>query len=405
VSEFEDRERDIVFLSTLGVLSACLPNVYCVYDKKKYYPNLNLFIVAPPASGKGAMSWAKLLVNPIHEKIMSDSKTKIEQYRNSTTTSVDKPEFKIKLLPGNASSVRVYYHLKNAHDSLLIFESEADSLSNMLKHDWGDFSDIMRKAFHHETISISRATDDVFFEIKNPKLSMVLSGTPNQIKPLIESKENGLFSRFMFYYFDDVSRWKDVSPSAEYVDLEDIFENYSKVIYQLYGKLYLKEKPINVKFTITQWQKFQSTMSLATDTFIGNEKGDFLSVVKRFGIIAIRIAMILTVLRSNEQINSQTSELHCSDEDITKAIDITKVMIEHSLFVFDLFSKDTVYIPVKERILFNQLPNNFSRSVGLRLALNSGFAERTFADVLKRWEKKGIISKQGHGEYKKLKIN
>ena len=173
----------------------------------------------------------------------------------------------------------------------------------------------------------------------------------------------------------------------------------------MYGKLYFKENPINVKFTIAQWQRFQTTMSLATDTFIGNKKGEFLSVVKRFGIIAIRIAMILTVLRNNEYINEKTSELECSDEDIIKAIDITKIMIEHSLFVFDLFNKDSVFIPMKERILLNQLPVNFSRSVGLRLALNSGFAERTFADVLKRWEKKGIISKQGHGEYKKLKIN
>lgn len=406
VLEFESRERDIVFLSTLGVLSSCLPKVYCVYDRKKYYPNLNLFIIAPPASGKGAMNWAKLLVNPIHDKIMMDSKARIEQFRNSTSTiGIEKPEFQIKFLPGNVSSARVYNHLKNAHDSLLVFESEADSLSNMLKQDWGDFSDVMRKAFHHETLSISRATDDIYFEIKNPKLSMVLSGTPNQIKPLIASKENGLFSRFMFYYFDDVTRWKDVSPNANYIDLEDVFENHSKVVYKLYGKLYFKENPIHVKFTNSQWQRFQNTMSLATDTFIGNEKEEFLSVVKRFGIIAIRIAMILTVLRNNELIDRQTSELECSDEDITKAIDITKVMIEHSLFVFDLFSKDSVFIPMKERILLNQLPTNFSRAVGLRLALNSNIAERTFADVLKRWEKKGIIAKQGHGEYKKLKIN
>lgn len=403
ISEFELRDRDIVFLSSLVVLSACLPKVYCVYDKKKCFTNLNLFIIAPPASGKGSMNWAKFLVNPIHEKIMADSKTRIRQFRTSTTTDeIEKPEFQIKLLPGNISSAKIYKHLKNAHDSLLIFESEADSLSKMMKQDWGDFSDVIRKAFHHETISMSRATDDVYIEIKNPKLSIALSGTPNQLKPLIASKENGLFSRFMFYFFDDVSRWKDVSPTANYIDLEEVFENNSEIVSQLYGKLFSKENPVEVKFSMSQWTRFQDIMILVTDTFIGNNKGDFLSVVKRFGIIAMRIAMILTVFRKIDLIDG--NELECTDDDITIALDITKILIEHSLFVFDMYSKDATYIPIKESILLHQLPIHFTRAEGLSIALNSSIAERTFADILKKWTQNGVVSKEGHGKYKKLKI-
>jgi hypothetical protein len=70
----------------------------------------------------------------------------------------------------------------------LIFENEADALSNMLKQDYGNFSDILRNSFQHETVSISRASDDRYFEIKSPQLSIVLSGTPNQVMPLIQSK-------------------------------------------------------------------------------------------------------------------------------------------------------------------------------------------------------------------------
>ena len=53
---FQERERDIVLLSTLGVLSACLPKVYGIYDSNRYSPHLYLLIIAPAASGKGAMS-------------------------------------------------------------------------------------------------------------------------------------------------------------------------------------------------------------------------------------------------------------------------------------------------------------------------------------------------------------
>lgn len=63
--KFENREKDIVFLSLIGVISACLPNVFGIYDSRINYPNLNVFIVAPPSSGKGVMNWSKKIIEPI----------------------------------------------------------------------------------------------------------------------------------------------------------------------------------------------------------------------------------------------------------------------------------------------------------------------------------------------------
>jgi hypothetical protein len=406
VSGFESRERDIVFLSSIGVLSACLPMVFSTYDRKKYNANLYLFIIAPPASGKGAMNWSKILVDPIHEKIIKESKSKLQEYKRLTDNSgVAKPEMQLKILPGNTSSPKVYHHLQNTNDSLLIFESEADSLSNMLKQDWGDFSDILRKAFHHESASISRATEDRHYEIKNPKLSIVISGTPNQLKPLISSVENGLFSRFMYYYFEDVQGWKDVSPEAQVLDVEDVFKSSARIVSQLYDKLHLRQNPLEIKFPKNQWDLFQTEMSLATDTLIKSGKFDFISVIKRHGLMTFRIAMILTVLRNNQLINDEINDLNCSDEDFARSLDIIKIMIEHSLFVFDMNDKSSVYLPMNERKLLHELPNQFSRAIGANSALKFNIAERTFADVLKRWEAKGIISKEGHGVYKKLKVS
>jgi hypothetical protein len=406
VSGFESRERDIVFLSSIGVLSACLPKVFSIYDRKKNDANLYLFIIAPPASGKGSMNWSKILADPIHENLIKESKSKLQAYKRLTDNSgVVKPEMQIKILPGNVSSSKVYHHLQNAQDSLLIFESEADSLSNMLKQDWGDFSDILRKAFHHESVSISRATDDRLYEIKNPKLSIVISGTPNQLKPLISSVENGLFSRFMYYYFDEIQGWKDVSPEAQFLDVENIFEASARVVSQLYDKLKLKQNPLEIKFSKTQWDLFQTEMGLATNTFIENDKIDFLAVIKRHGLMTYRIAMILTVLRNKELINDEINHFECSDEDFLKSLDIIKIMMEHSLFVFDMNNKNSVYFPMNERMLFNTLTENFTRQQGVKEASLFKIAERTFADVLKRWCKKGIISKEGHGDYKKLKMS
>ncbi len=405
ILEFEGRERDIVFLSSIVALSACTPGVYFYYGRKKVHPNLYLFIIAPAASGKGEMLWAKLLIDKIHDTIVLDSKQKISEFQNSSAgNNHNKPQLKVKIVPGNVTSAKFYKFLQNADDSLIIFESEADTLSSMLNQDFGDFSDVLRKAFHHESSSVGRSTNDIHYEIKNPKLSIVVSGTPNQVKPLIDSKENGLYSRFSFYYFDDVCGWKDMAPNASYNNLEDKFLKHGDYIYDLYTKLKIRNNPLQFKLTKSQWEKFQNIMSATTDAFIQTKKTEFLSVVKRSGLMTMRIACILTVLRNAESINDDVTELACSDHDLSVAIEVIRVLMEHSLLVFDKYSKDAIIIPVKERILLATLPKNFTRAIGLEVALKLNFKERNFDNILSRWVKNGVVLKESHGEYQKSKL-
>ena len=72
--DFKGREKDIVLLSTLGVLSNCLPNIWGYYDGDVVYPQLYIMIIAPAASGKGVMNYSRVLIEPIHDKIFNDSK-------------------------------------------------------------------------------------------------------------------------------------------------------------------------------------------------------------------------------------------------------------------------------------------------------------------------------------------
>lgn len=60
----------------------------------------------------------------------------------------------------------------------MIWEHEADTLADTLSKEWGNFSDALRKAFHHEYISYQRKTNNEHFEIENPNLCLALSGTP-----------------------------------------------------------------------------------------------------------------------------------------------------------------------------------------------------------------------------------
>ena len=306
---FEGRERDIVLLSSIGVVSACLPKVFGIYDRDKYYSNLFILIIAPPASGKGVMNKAKKLVEGIHNYIKELSQAEIddclEETKNDKNNKGNCPDLVIKILPGNVSSSKVYKHLQNSEHGLLMFESEADTVSAMLKHDWGNFSDVLRKAFHHEAISISRQIDDTYFDVPNPRLSLVISGTPDQVKPLIQSKENGLFSRFLFYYFNDSVGWKDVSPENNQLDYSTLFSNAGNQMLILYEKLVDCDSDIEIKLSQNQWQRFNETMSYVVDAYIESNNQDVLPILKRHGLMLFRTCMILSMMR---HINDETFE-------------------------------------------------------------------------------------------------
>jgi len=401
-NQFEGREKDIILLSSLGVLSACMPNVTGLYDEREFNPNLYLFIIAPPASGKGVMDWSKHLILPIHRAKYLEYKRRLQEYQRNENQNeiIEKPELISKVIPGNVSSSKCYYHLNHSEDSVLIFESEADSLSNMLKQDWGDFSDLMRKSFQHETCSISR--NDRFFEVEKPKLSLVLSGTPNQLKPLISSKENGLFSRFLFYYFDEVRGWKDVSPKRRIINKTEFFERKGEQIKILYDRLLNMDK-VEIVMNEVQWSRFNETMRSINDIFL-KDKNDFTSTTKRLGLIAFRLIMILTVLRNFSKIQGSSIIIPVSDMDLVSILSLVKYLVDHSLYVYDKYEAKSKKMTLQDRLLYRELPNEFRRSSGVEVAKEFDIPERTFAEILNRWQELNILEKVSHGKYRKLTI-
>lgn len=404
-SVFSGREKDLVFLSSLGVISSCLPNVFGNYDGRKYAPNLYLFIIAPPASGKGVINWTKALIEPIHDDLLKQSQLRKNEWKISESRdTATMPKMKMKILPGNVSSSKFYSHFEGTDESLLIFESEADTLSNMLKQDWGNFSDMLRKAFHHEALSISRKGDDSCYEIRKPKLSIVLSGTQGQLKPLIQNKENGLLSRFMFYYFEGSFEWKDVSPNAQRVNYDDLFCEKGLEIKELYLKLQNCEE-VDILLTEKQWAYFQNEIKIICDVVVKSNKHDFIPVIKRYGVIFFRICMILTCLRKKDLITSGKLKITTSDLDINTAIQIMKILIDHSLLVDGFYEKNSVAMNMTERKLFSQLPQIFKRSEGLEFANELKIPQRSYDLILKKWIEQKVLDKISQGQYQKNKSN
>lgn len=407
-SPFNGRDRDIILLSTITVLSACLPKVYGYYDGNQYAPNLYLLITAPPASGKGIMGKSKILIEKIHNSIKQSSLSEIDNCKRSNIGKKnDKkicPDLVLKILPGNVSSSKIYKHLQNDVYGLLMFETEADTVSSMLKQDWGNFSDVLRKAFHHETISISREADDKYFEISNPKLSIVLSGTPGQIAPLINSQENGLFSRFVFYYFNDASHWKDVSPAGNSMEEDCTFQVIGDLVFQLHNNLLKRESGIEVKLTTEQWGSFNELMTNAVNALIHINKTEILPSVKRHGVIMFRICMILSLIR-NHELEIEDNIIYCDSRDFDTAIKIIKATLDHSIIVSNLLAKDNGdnkrKLNMRETIVFAQLNQNFTRQDFLAIGAQSSIPKRTLDFMIFKFLRLNLILKISNGKFQK----
>ena len=169
VDAFTDkREKDVYFTGAFSILSGCLPNVYGVYARQIVYPNQFSFIIAPPASGKGSLKYSRALGNTAQEYYINDSQDRLNAYyrelrayrqsqslRNADTSQgpPKKPPFIVLFIPANSSYAKILSHLHQNNGSGIICETEADTMGNILKQDWGSYSDMLRKSFHRESVS------------------------------------------------------------------------------------------------------------------------------------------------------------------------------------------------------------------------------------------------------------
>ena len=70
-----------LFLGIVDAIGSTLsPYVRTMYGDRWMYPNMQVFLVAPPASGKGVVSWCRNFVTPLHERIRSTYKKEMKAY-------------------------------------------------------------------------------------------------------------------------------------------------------------------------------------------------------------------------------------------------------------------------------------------------------------------------------------
>ena len=380
----DGRKRDILLTGILGVASGLL-SIQGVYKNEVTYPNLFCFIIAPAASGKGVLKYAKTMGS----KKLNES--------NEPISNTD------LFIAANISVAKLYKKLSDNNGIGIFFETEADTMKNTFKNDWGAYDDLLRKAFHHEEATLERM--DRSIRIGQPRLSAVLSGTPNQVQGIIPDVEGGLFSRFLFYSFKSAPQWnRDNDVSG--LSFEEYFSGLSEEFAQIISKSMAAHR---FSFTQEQWEIFDNRFEYWFNDFISFYNEDNAGIIYRLANITFRIAMILTAIRFGEQEHpTETPVLYCNDIDFETAFLLAEAYKHHATFVYVTYKNKPVNKkPIDKAIqtFLETLPNEFKKSQAIEVGFQLGIADRTVSKYLTKLLIAKYLEQTEHGFYKKTRIN
>jgi len=411
-----DRQKDIILLSSLVVLGGCFSKLKGLYDNNWIHPNLFAFIIGPPAIGKGDMKNSKLLGKTIEDEYLRLHEIIKKTYRRDLSNWMkmdkkgledaglepDKPKLSALFIPGNTSSAALYSRLLQSHNTGIMFETEADVLTETIKQDWGGWSNIMRKAFHHETLSISRKGEDLLYNINKPRLSILLSGTPDQVPKLITSASNGLMSRFCFYLFNTEIEWRDPRPDPNKQDQELFFTHLSQKVFEI--KTTLDSDLYLFQLTNEQYDLLNIYFKSVLSDVAKFDDNEAAATIKRLGLITFRIAMVLTVLRNMDKLDINRS-LICNNDDFNIAIEMVKILLEHAKLMLEMMPQTETGLKGITNALYDALPNDIEFTTEMVNELGHAIAKiqpRQVFNHMQKLRSLGYIKHLKQGRYTKV---
>ncbi|SEA36534.1 Primase C terminal 2 (PriCT-2) [Xylanibacter ruminicola] len=427
-TQTEVEGRDKVILAALTLYSGAMPSVFGIYDGKRVYPPFYTLIDAPSGADKGVISDCRQLLMPIEWEIRQQYNNELEKYKQELTkwTALDKkqrasqqepekPVYRSLFIPANSSATAAYQALADNNEWGIIFETEADTLTQALKQDYGDYSDGLRKAFHHETISYSRRKDDEHVNLNCPRLASLLTCTPGQIPQLLSPQqvENGLANRFLFYNLRSKHEWRNVFAQCD----EPISDQLLKVG-QRYLELYhdlekQSHQPLQFVLSVEQQQRFNEYFSGLLLEQIGLYGEQLDAFVKRLGLSTFRLAMVLTVLRCNDhqpKLEPLSQTLVCAEDDFCTAMTIANCLINHTTHVYaNLLPHDDVKslatgitLSAAEKSLFDAIGKDFTtqdcKQAAAALGITWKSAERYIGKFVSTYH---IVDRIKNGHYHK----
>jgi hypothetical protein len=387
-----DIQRDIAFISKLGILSACLSSVFTIYRGGRNYPNLYFLIYAPPACDKSIMGMILKIADPLDTMMTEECARRMHEYNNSGSDEEEEPKCKGLYLDADSSAIAMIQNLAKGQENLLA-DTEGVILSQIKKNDWAQLDPPLRKAFHFERISVSRK--DKTITIRDPRISLLMTCTVEDARVFSGSIQGGLTSRILPYSFSNTMKWQNQF-TVESSRIPDFIDTKAMELIEIYQ--FNKKYPFELKFTDIQKQKHTDTFGDWTDEL---DSGDEFAFLKRLGVATVRIAMIITAVKKYEAKNEESNVI-CEDTIFDISLSIANTFRGHGSNFYKLLSQKTVAVPRLQKVV-DALSQQFTTQEFITqckqmLHINNRQAMKHLVSMVEN----GVLSHIKQGVYEKL---
>lgn len=402
-------ERDTFLTGVLPVCAAAMPNVLLRYGGEWLSLNVYTGVIAPAGAGKGKFRVAKRCGSELDERLYEESQQDIQRWKERKEAENEeagpRPQERTLFLPGDTSASEMK-HMLQANPCSVMFETEFKTVGNALSQDWGQFRDVMLKAFHNESVTVARRKDDIL-RIGHPALSAALSGTPSTFREVIEDVEDGLFSRFCFYTFEGETEWKPQFSDEKDWELEESTDEVATRLDNINHTLTQREEPLYITFPRSVREKHTQACSTVLEALKSQNVPKCLHPnVKRAGLNALRFAGIFALLRLDERAVdlSGPKSVAISEADLRGGLYLAFAYLSHALQVAEKMEatdgKKGLHDGHEEYL--DALPEGaFDTTDANRVADELGIGERKAYRWRNKFVEKGLLVDEGYGSWRR----
>lgn len=227
------------------------------------------------------------------------------------------------------------------------------------------------------------------------------------MRRLIPDTENGLLSRFILYRMPTNTRWhrtmvRHDDPSD--VRFQRIGSDFHKRLISFVG--------VGNKYEFlipdSLGTAFDDEFSLVNDDCCEIVDKAVAGVVRRMGLIAFRMMMVLTALRAMGS-ERHGERLVCDKRDYTTAMLICRTLLTHSLHFYTTMSQqkrkpaegEEKGAAMRRNKFLNGLPDRFTRKEYDERVRAEGENHSTAEKWLARYIADGLLRRKAQGEYEK----
>ncbi len=406
-------ERDAFLTAALGVLSGAFPNVQLLYGGRWHTPALFTLAIGTAGVGKGAAVHARRLVDLIDERLRQETRHALEVWERDAAIAREgkeppppRPAERFLIVAESASELAITKRLGENSDGLVLFSSEADALSTVLGQEWGRWSHLLRKAYHHEAVRRDTKNEGLLV-VERPVLAVALTGTPAQLWRLVEGGvEDGLFSRFLITRLRGDNHWVSQRPTPRDRKLQEAVERGAREVYARWETLRRRERPLAFELTSEQWDRLDATFGAIFEQVVehveaGAAPDALAAVVKRAALACVRIACVLSLLHREPDVLDRAAALEADVRAFEAALELAVAFCKASLAIASRALAEELERELradpKLRVL-TQLPEEFSAADFDAVA---GVPERTGREWRRQLIEAGYLIRTGKGTFRK----